>query len=118
MKYCTKEWYLTMQHTSMHLLLKPSERAAEFSEEYFQELYAAKEQERIDFTERASKIDTEELASRITGEAPLTRIDGSPTTPEEQEFAVAFQKAIAASLRNSPPMKVDIEKEKEFVRNQ
>ena len=42
MKYCTKEWYLTMQHTSMHLLLKPSERAAEFSEEYFQELYAGR----------------------------------------------------------------------------
>jgi len=39
MKYFTKEWYNKMQCTSLHLLLKVSKKAENFSEEFYKKLY-------------------------------------------------------------------------------
>lgn len=42
MKYLTKEWYELCQRCSYHLLIKISEKAAVFSEEYYQQIYHRK----------------------------------------------------------------------------
>lgn len=39
MKYMTKEWYNTMQKTGSYILLEMDEKANQFSEEYFNQLY-------------------------------------------------------------------------------
>lgn len=39
MKYLTKEWYNNMQKTGLHLMLKISKDAEEFSEEFYKKIY-------------------------------------------------------------------------------
>ena len=63
MKYCTKEWYQTMQKTDFHLLLKVSKKAEVFSEEYYKELYAKRETEQLRMDEEVSKVKFEEICS-------------------------------------------------------
>ena len=119
MKYKTKEWYIAMQRSGLHVSFKSSERAATFSEEYFKELYAAAEEDRIEFMEKVSKRSEERRPEHEAPfEVPLTRVDGSPTTTEEQEFVLALREALAEAERNAPPIVVDVEAEKAFVRNQ
>jgi len=49
MKFLTKQWYRDMQSTDLHLLLQEDEQAAHPTEEYFQALYARREQEFLDY---------------------------------------------------------------------
>ena len=63
MKYCTKEWYQTMQNTSFHLLLKVSKKAEVFSEEYYQKLYAKKETEHLRMNQNALEVKFEDIFS-------------------------------------------------------
>lgn len=51
MKYLTKDWYVKMQHTSLHLFLKVDKRAEEFSEDFYQEIYNEWKKEQIQFLE-------------------------------------------------------------------
>ena len=47
MKYLTKDWYNKMQASDLHILLKVDERAEEFSEEFFKEIYEIKQKQYI-----------------------------------------------------------------------
>lgn len=116
MKYLTKEWYETMQRTSLHLLLEPLEEARTFSESLFQRLYAEKEQEFLDQEERVCDIDADELADRIS-DPPVEHVDSTPFSEEERVAAIAFQQYISKALREAPKMIFDPEKSKaEFLR--
>jgi hypothetical protein len=48
MKYLTKDWYIAMQRSDLHLLLKVSKQAEKFSEQLFEKLYKKKEIERLE----------------------------------------------------------------------
>lgn len=63
MRYCTKEWYETMQKTDLHLLLKSTKKAEVFSEEYYQRLYAKEEAEFLKMKEEASNMNFEDICS-------------------------------------------------------
>lgn len=101
MKYLTKEWYETMQRSSLHLLIEPLEEARSFSEELFQQLYAQKEQEHLDSEKRVYDIDIEELADKLSY-ASVQHADGTPLTEEEYEEAIAVQENLTQALRESP----------------
>ena len=105
MKHLTKEWYEMMQRTSLHLLLKPLEEARSFSEELFQQLYAQKEQEHLDYEKLVHDIDILDLADELAY-ASVQNADGTPLTEEEYED---IQENFAQALRESPERSFDPE---------
>lgn len=116
MKYFTKEWAL--KRTDLHLLLKPSHRAAVFSEEYFQELYALHVQERLEMMKRVSEVDVEALAERFRSpDAAPVRLDGEPLTQQERQEFGDIHVAFAEALLEAPRIQFDPEKERQFAHN-
>lgn len=61
MRFLTKEWYETMQKTDLHLLLKTSQKAEVFSEEFYRKLYVKKEAEQLKFDEECSNTKFEDI---------------------------------------------------------
>lgn len=118
MKYATKEWYIAMQNTALHLLLQPTEKAAVYSETFFQELYEQRVQERLELMERVSKIDCEELASRFENAPSAVHLDGTPITPEEDKIAQNMSAFLAKDMRSTPSIVFDPEKERRVVQEQ
>lgn len=118
MKYFTKEWFHSLQYTNLHLRLKPSGRAAMFSEEYFQELYALHVQERLEQMKRVSEVDVEALAARFRApDAAPMRLDGKPLTEQEERKFGALNLALAEALLEAPQIQFDPEKEHQFAHN-
>lgn len=81
MNYFTKEWYMTMQNTSLHFSLKESRKAGKFSEEYFRKLYNRKRAEFIRFERRMAEksayaADLEELEALGEDEEVSVRRNG------------------------------------------
>lgn len=112
MKYCTKEWYQTMQKTDFHLLLKVSKKAEVFSEEYYRELYVKKETEQMRMDEEVSKVTFEEICfeeefpsheeydkARKDFEKNSTKFDPEET---KKNFRVNFEESIEY-LKSSLP---------------
>lgn len=60
MKYMTKEWYETAQKTDLHLLLKVSRKAEQFSEDYFQRLYQKEEANWLTMQRQVSELSFDE----------------------------------------------------------
>jgi len=119
MKYFTKQWYRTNQCTGMHLLLEASDRAASFSEEYFQELYALRVQERLETMQRVQAVDRLALAAELADDSAVpTHADGSPITREEAEGIEEFRAAIIRGLQEAPPFVFDPEAERQIAHNQ
>ncbi len=56
MKYFTKEWYKDSLIADMCFQLRKTERAALFSEAFFEKLYAVEERAYLKFSKRAAKI--------------------------------------------------------------
>ena len=84
MKYMTKEWYLTAQRTSLHLMLEVSKKAESFSEDFFRELYKREEKKWLEcgkelYEFRFEDIFPEEFCAEYADGAPL----------EESEFEEA-----------------------------
>ena len=117
MKYFTKELYRNPTH--LHVSLKPSDRAAEFSEEYFQELYERHVQKRLDMMKRVSEADPKELAERILLSAtPSVRVVGTPITKQVRQKVKDIQSSLVQALRKAPPIQFDPQIERQFAHNQ
>ncbi len=65
MKYCTKEWYETMQRTSFHLLLRANKKAEKFSEEFYRYVYEQREKEELKIAEESSKARFEDIFDQL-----------------------------------------------------
>ncbi|MEL7569796.1 MAG: DUF4085 family protein [Eubacteriaceae bacterium] len=61
MKYFTKEWYQLMQKTGFDVLLRASDKAQIFSEEYFKYLYKKKEREWLKLQKEVSEVSFDDI---------------------------------------------------------
>jgi len=104
MKYMTKEWYETMQKTSLDCMLTISQQAEVFSEEYFKKLYRRKERKWLKELEEIAEIN---LAEVLPEELCFIPADGSATDEAELEEAKSvydeFREKARESFENRHP---------------
>lgn len=113
MRYCTKEWYWTMQNTDIHLLLRVNKKAEEFSEIFYCELYAKKLAECIELWKGCSEVKADQLffesqfQNKEDFEQALREYKPPVFDPEQtkREFAAQHRREIKR-LRESLPKEI------------
>ncbi len=113
MRYCTKEWYWTMQNTDIHLLLRVNKKAETFSEDFYRKLYAKKLDERLKIDKGCSEVKAdeiifeEEFENKEDFEQALREYKPPVFDPEQTkcEFAAQHRREIKR-LRQSLPKEI------------